>query len=99
MKMRRKVTSSFAIPKIIGLLYFELITKIINQLILFQVMPEMMYCQHFVVVSCDAQRHLIALTEVIKRVYKLKKYKKDKFIRVEGEKSPWAAIDMSKFFF
>ena len=52
-----------------------------------------------VVLSCDSMRHLSALSEITKKVYKKKKKSKDKSLNVEGKGTNWVALDMGKFFF
>ncbi|CAG9760142.1 unnamed protein product [Ceutorhynchus assimilis] len=56
---------------------------------------EIKYVDYIVVVSGRSQRHMQAMAQFVKRVYKLKRNSLDIVPKVEGENSPdWIAMDM-----
>ncbi|XP_042867488.1 uncharacterized protein LOC122250204 [Penaeus japonicus] len=59
-----------------------------------QVPPEMKYISYMVIVTSLSQRHINALAETIRRIYKKKKGKKDPSIICEGKSTNWVALDM-----
>lgn len=61
-----------------------------------QVPPEMRYVGYMVVVTSLSQRHINALAETIRRIYKKKKNRKDPSLICEGKSTNWMALDMGK---
>lgn len=59
-----------------------------------QVPQEIKYVSFFVIVSSHSQRHIIALAELVRQIYKLKKHKQDPPLLLEGIKTDWVAMDM-----
>lgn len=61
-----------------------------------QVPPEIKYVSYMVVVTSLSQRHINALAETIRRIYKKKKNRKDPSLICEGKSTNWVALDMGK---
>lgn len=56
------------------------------------------YVQYICVVSARSKRHILALAEFIRKVYKKKCFKSDHIPRIEGKDSDeWVALDLGKF--
>jgi len=56
---------------------------------------ELMYAEYLVLASGRSSRHLAATMEFVRKLYKKKKSKMDKFVVVQGEASKtWLAMDM-----
>ncbi|CAG9764769.1 unnamed protein product [Ceutorhynchus assimilis] len=56
---------------------------------------ELNYVDYIVVVSGRSQRHMQAIAQFVKRIYKHKRYSLDMLPKIEGENSPdWIAMDM-----
>ncbi|GAB6019031.1 hypothetical protein CHUAL_000660 [Chamberlinius hualienensis] len=61
-----------------------------------QIPKEKRYANHMIICSALSNRHLLALTAFIKKLYKKKKHVKDPFVIVDGESSKtWKAMDMN----
>jgi len=57
--------------------------------------PEIRYCDYFVVVSVMSNRHLTALQESLRRVYKMKKNRRDPPISLDNRtNNEWRALDL-----
>ncbi|CAG9567361.1 unnamed protein product [Danaus chrysippus] len=53
------------------------------------------FVQHICVVSARSKRHILALAEFIRKVYKKKCFKSDPIPRIEGKDSDeWVALDL-----
>lgn len=53
------------------------------------------YVEYICVVSARSNRHLLALAEFVRKVYKRKCHKNDHIPRIEGKKSDeWMALDL-----
>lgn len=56
---------------------------------------EYRYVDYICIVSARSKRHLLAVAEFVKKVYKKKCYKNDPIPRIEGKKSDeWIALDL-----
>lgn len=61
---------------------------------------EINYVEYICVVSGRSKRHLKALAEFVRKVYKKKCYKSDQIPRIEGKDSDdWIALDLGRFQF
>lgn len=59
------------------------------------VTKEINYVDYICVVTARSRRHVSALAEFIKKVYKKKRHESDEIPRIEGKKSDeWIAIDL-----
>ncbi|XP_023954736.1 uncharacterized protein LOC112058259 [Bicyclus anynana] len=57
--------------------------------------PEINYVEHMCIVSARSNRHMLALAEFVRKVYKKKCYKSDHIPRIEGKDSEeWMALDL-----
>lgn len=65
-----------------------------RDIVVIQVPPEMRYVGYMVVVTSLSQRHINALAETIRRIYKKKKNRKDPSLICEGKSTNWMALDM-----
>lgn len=55
------------------------------------------YVDYICIVSGRSKRHILALAEFVKRVYKKKCWKSDPIPRIEGKDSDeWMALDLGK---
>ena len=62
--------------------------------------PEYQYVDYMVIVSGKSLKHLTAMAEFIKKLYKRKKAESDYFPVIEGKNShDWMAIDLGKHTF
>lgn len=56
---------------------------------------EYAYVDYIVIVTGKSQKHMIALAEYVRKIYKLKMHKKDVIPKIEGAKSKdWIALDL-----
>lgn len=59
---------------------------------------EIKYVDYMCFVTGKSQRHMLALAEFTRRVFKKKKHKSDSLPKIEGEKSKdWIALDLGKY--
>lgn len=59
---------------------------------------ELKYVDHLVVCSARSYRHMLATAEFVRRMFKIKREKRDILPRIEGEKSrDWMAMDLGKY--
>lgn len=66
-----------------------------HNIVVIAVPPEYQYVDHIVVVSGRSRKHLLAMAEFIKKLYKRKKDERDYFPVIEGkEANDWMAIDL-----
>ncbi|XP_063599240.1 uncharacterized protein LOC134775651 [Penaeus indicus] len=65
-----------------------------RDIVVIQVPPEMKYVGYMVVATSLSQRHINALAETIRRIYKKKKNRKDPSLICEGKSTNWVALDM-----
>lgn len=65
-----------------------------RDIVVIQVPPEIKYVSYMVVVTSLSQRHINALAETIRRIYKKKKNRKDPSLICEGKSTNWVALDM-----
>ncbi|KAL0849020.1 hypothetical protein ABMA28_013393 [Loxostege sticticalis] len=57
--------------------------------------PELNYVEYICIVSGRSKRHVLALAEFVRRVYKKKCFKNDPIPRIEGKESnEWMALDL-----
>lgn len=57
--------------------------------------PEINYVEYICIVSGRSKRHVLALAEFVRRVYKKKCFKNDPIPRIEGKESnEWMALDL-----
>jgi len=57
--------------------------------------PELHYTDYMVIVTALSPRHVKALTEILRKLYKRKKTNQDKFLKIEGESCmDWKVFDM-----
>ena len=56
---------------------------------------EFKYVEHMCIVTGRSYRHMLAIAEYVRRIFKAKRHKYDILPRIEGEKSrDWMALDM-----
>lgn len=56
---------------------------------------ELKYVDYFCVVTGKSYRHMIAMSEFVRKMYKVKKGGKDLFAKIEGKSSKdWIAMDL-----
>lgn len=59
--------------------------------------PELNYVQYICIVSARSKRHILALAEFVRKVFKRKCYKSDNIPKIEGKDSnEWMALDLGK---
>lgn len=57
--------------------------------------PEINYVDYICLITAKSHRHMVALAEFVRRVYKQKRHKSDPIPRIEGENSKdWVALDL-----
>lgn len=60
---------------------------------------ELSYADYIVIVTGRSNKHMKALASFVRKVYKLKKYKTDILVKIEGKNSKdWIALDLGIFF-
>lgn len=60
--------------------------------------PELSYVDYIVIVTGKSNKHMQALGEFVRKVYKLKKHKADLIPKLEGKDSKhWIALDLGMF--
>lgn len=66
-----------------------------RQIFVASVPKEYAYVDYIVVVTGRTPRHMQALANFVRKVYKIKKYKKESIPKIEGENSnDWVAVDL-----
>ncbi|XP_053386155.1 uncharacterized protein LOC123538571 isoform X2 [Mercenaria mercenaria] len=65
-----------------------------QNVITIRVPPNLNFADYLVIASAKSLRHMQAVTSDVKWIYKRKKSKTDKYLRIEGEKSEWYAMDL-----
>lgn len=66
-----------------------------KELVVLQIPPEYNYVNYFIIVTGKSKRHMTAMAEYMRRVYKYKRYQSDIMPRIEGEdSSDWIALDL-----
>lgn len=64
------------------------------------VSPKLKYVDYICIVSGRSFRHMLALAQFVRRVYKKKRYSSDIIPRIEGENSKeWIAMDLGNYFY
>jgi ribosomal silencing factor RsfS len=60
--------------------------------------PDTKYVDYIVVVTGKSKRHMTAVAEFIRKLYKRKRYAHDLIPRIEGEMSQdWMALDLGRY--
>jgi len=60
--------------------------------------PDTKYVDYIVVVTGKSKRHMTAVAEFIRKLYKRKRYPHDVIPRIEGEmSSDWMALDLGRY--
>lgn len=55
------------------------------------------YVDYICIVTARSKRHILALSEFVRKVYKMKCYKSDLIPKIEGKDSDqWMALDLGK---
>lgn len=62
-----------------------------------RVPPSMKYVDYVCIVSAKSTRHMIAIAEFVRKIYKKKRHSYDIIPRIEGKtSSDWMALDLGK---
>lgn len=57
--------------------------------------PEARYVDHIAIVSARSRRHMTAIAQIVRRMFKKKRNESDIIPRIEGEgSSTWIALDL-----
>ncbi|KAG7173189.1 uncharacterized protein LOC121861089 [Homarus americanus] len=88
--LKRGETGVFDVEELVDLLREENAKDIA----VIQVPQELRYVDHMVIVSSHSQRHICALAELIRQIYKKKKHKHDPSVNLEGKGTDWVALDI-----
>lgn len=84
----------FDIEEIVDILRREKLEKIFVA----SVPPELNYVDYIVVVTGKSQRHMSAVAEFVRKLYKKKRHPHDLIPRIEGENSKdWMALDLGRY--
>ena len=59
-----------------------------------QVPPDVKYVDYMVIATGKSERHITALSELVRKIYKKKKNFNDKVAILEGKNTGWNALDM-----
>ncbi|KAI8126397.1 hypothetical protein FF38_08415 [Lucilia cuprina] len=91
LNLKRGLTGVFDIEDLVDVLRKENAEDIF----VCSVPKELKYIDYMVVCSGRSYRHMLAMAEFVRRVYKIKRQKGDILPRIEGEKSrDWMAMDL-----
>lgn len=88
--LQRGETGVFDIHELVDLLRQENAQDIV----VMQIPPRLNYIAYIVIVSSNSNRHISALAEFVRRIYKRKKHQKDPSVIIEGKKTNWIAMDL-----
>jgi ribosomal silencing factor RsfS len=60
--------------------------------------PDINYVDYIVIVTGKSKRHMSAVAEFVRKLYKKKRYPYDLIPRIEGENSKdWMALDLGRY--
>ncbi|XP_065360734.1 uncharacterized protein 312 [Calliphora vicina] len=91
LNLKRGLTGVFDVEDLVDVLRKEMAEDIF----VCSVPKELKYIDYLVVCSGRSYRHMLAMAEFVRRVYKIKRQKGDILPRIEGEKSrDWMAMDL-----
>ncbi|XP_076034635.1 ribosomal silencing factor RsfS-like protein, 312 [Oratosquilla oratoria] len=93
--LERGETGVFDIEEFVDLLREQNVKDIIT----IQVPPELGYVDFMVIASGKSSKHHKAVSEVIRRIHKKKKSKKDPGLIIEGKQTNWIAMDLGNIAF
>ncbi|KAK7070947.1 Mitochondrial assembly of ribosomal large subunit protein 1 [Halocaridina rubra] len=88
--LERGVTGVFDVEELVDLLREDNAQDIA----VIRVPSDMKYVDYMVIVTSKSQRHINALAQLVRRVYKKKRNKGDLHVILEGKNTEWQALDL-----
>jgi ribosome silencing factor RsfS/YbeB/iojap len=94
LNLTRGETGVFDVEEVVELLNMEKMRDVA----VIKIPAQLQYCDYMILASAISSRHLDAVTQYFKKMYKVKKDKNDPVLIIEGEKTSkdWKVMDMTK---